>query len=212
MSTLIVSLVAFCLGLFGSIPPAGPVALIVISRIFEHRYHAALLVGLGAAAAEGLYAFAAFFCFAALLPHAEAIRPVAHAVTAVVLFVCGIRFSVWKPRALPAGRAGAGAGFALGVSVAGLNPVLLATWSAAVTALYSKAFVRLDPLMAFPFGFSAALGVGAWAFGLVHLMRRYGDRFPHALVTRVVRGMGLVLVGLGAWSAVELLSPWIRSL
>jgi threonine/homoserine/homoserine lactone efflux protein len=208
MSTLLVSIIAFLLGFFGSIPPAGPVAVIVISRVLERRYDLALLTGLGAATAEGIYSFAAFFGFAAVLPHAEVIRPVAHGITAVALFAWGVHFMFWRPRKLELSKTRAG--FTVGFSVAIFNPVLLFTWSAAVTALYTKSFVELAPLMAFPFGVSAALGVAAWAFAMVHVLRRYGEHFPHTLVTRVVRGMGLALVALGVWSAVDLVSPWFR--
>jgi threonine/homoserine/homoserine lactone efflux protein len=92
----------------------------------------------------------------------------------------------------------------LGFTVSALNPTLLVTWSAAVAFLYSKGLDGQSPLAALPFGACAAAGVALWIVSLVALLERYGGRLPRGAMTLVVRVMGLGLVGLGAWSWVQL--------
>ncbi len=56
MSVVIIGLIAALLGFLGSVPLAGPIALLVFTRATQQDYRAAFLVGLGGAVAEGIYA------------------------------------------------------------------------------------------------------------------------------------------------------------
>ncbi len=92
----------------------------------------------------------------------------------------------------------------MGFSISILNPTLLATWSAVTTFLYSKQLFEMTGLLAIPFGACAAGGIMLWAFMMVALMRRFREHFPRSLLTWMVRGMGIVLIGIGVWSGAEL--------
>ena len=55
-----VALAGFARGFIGSMPVAGPVAVLVVSRSLEGRLRDGALIGLGSALAEGAYAFLAY--------------------------------------------------------------------------------------------------------------------------------------------------------
>ena len=78
MSVVVVCLIAALFGFAGSMPLAGPVAVLVVSRGALKEYTAAFRIGLGAAVAEGVYAFLAFWGFATFLARYPAVLPISH--------------------------------------------------------------------------------------------------------------------------------------
>ena len=158
-------------------------------------------MSVGAAIAEGGYAGLALWSFATLFAHHPLAAPLSHAVSAVVLLVIGVHFTTWKYPSPGAenGRAGLLVGFA----VSALNPTLLVTWSVVVASLDARGF-ELTPALAVPFGVCAAAGIVAWNATLVSLLGRFAGNVPKRGVTRLVRGLGLVLVVVSGWTAVSL--------
>lgn len=204
MPTAIVSIIAFIFGFVGSMPLAGPASVMIVSRGARKLYRDAFLLALGASLAEGIYAGLAFWGFSTFLARHPAVLPVSHAVTAVVLLIVGVHFLRWKEESKTNGDERRGSAFVIGFSISALNPALLATWSAATTAIYSRQIVRMTGLMAIPFGVAAAAGIVAWNALLVQLMKRFEDKFPKRWIGWVIRGMGLVLIAIAIWSAVDL--------
>ncbi|HZU81768.1 MAG TPA: LysE family transporter [Polyangiaceae bacterium] len=204
-----VCLAALVFGFVGSMPLAGPIAVMVLSRAAGRAFADARRIGFGAALAEGMYAAAAFWGFAALLGRHPVLVPISHAVSAVVLVMLGFRFVFFALREHRPPREKAGGTFLIGFSVSALNPTLLVTWSAAVAFLYSKGVRHASALYALPFGACAGVGVAAWFLVLVRVLRRYQGVLPRVALTMVVRALGVVLLGLGVWSGVQLVG-WIR--
>ncbi len=197
------SVLAFVFAFVGSLPLAGPIALLVVSNGVRGRYREAFEIAVGAAVAEGVYAFLAFWGFATLLARYELVLPISHGVTAVLLLGLGVRFVFFTVRAEPAGEDKPGR-FWVGFSISALNPTLLVTWSAVTTFVFSKGPVVFEPVLAVPFGVFAAGGVAVWGAVTVGLLRRYRSQLPERVLTWVVRAMGLVLVGAAVWSGIEL--------
>jgi threonine/homoserine/homoserine lactone efflux protein len=206
MPTLVVSFVAFILGFVGSMPVAGPVSVMIVSRCAEKHFRAARRLALGAACAEALYAGLAFFGLQAFLSRYSAALPISHGVTAVVLFAVGVRFVRWKKGQDAGKRRGPErrSDFVLGLSISLLNPTLLVTWTAVTTALYSRQLVPMRPAMALPFGLAAGAGAATWNVILIAVLERFANRFPERAVTWTVRAMGMLLVAIAAWSGVDL--------
>ena len=205
MSFVAVSLVALVFAFVGSLPLAGPIAVLVVSNGVNGRFKASLEIALGAAVAEGIYAFLAFWGFATFFARYPVVLPISHAVTAVILLTLGVYFLRFKMKEEQAHTEESKRGkFWVGFSVSILNPTLLATWGAVTTFLYSRQLVKMTGLLAIPFGAFAAAGIGLWALMMVALMKRFREHFPRAALTWLVRGMGIVLIGIAAWSLVEL--------
>src|SRR5277367_911376 len=96
MSFVAVSLVAMIFSFVGSLPLAGPIAVLVVSNGVNGRYKDSLEIALGAAVAEGIYAFLAFWGFATFLARYPVVLPISHAVTAVILLTLGVYFLRFK--------------------------------------------------------------------------------------------------------------------
>jgi threonine/homoserine/homoserine lactone efflux protein len=201
-----VSSVAFAFAFLGSLPLAGPIAILVVADGVSGRYKEALLIAFGAAIAEGTYAFLAFWGFSTFLARHALVLPISHGVTAVLLCALGTHFLFFKLKEKEAssdeetkpGR------FWFGFSIAALNPTLLATWGAVMTFLCSRQLVHFTGVLAVPFGMFAAAGIAAWGLMVVWLLKRFRNQLPRAALAWVVRSMGVVLIGVGVRSGIEL--------
>jgi threonine/homoserine/homoserine lactone efflux protein len=210
MRLLATCLIALAFGFFGSMPLAGPIAVMVVSRATRRRYGEALHIALGAAAAEAVYAGVAFWSFTTLLANHPIVVPVSRGVTAVVLSALGVRFAMWKQEHEPKDQNERRAGtWLVGLSLSAINPTLLITWSAAVAFLYSKGLGVSSALAAIPFGLCAGAGIGAWFAVLIAILRKFEGKLPLKVLNWTIRGLGVALVGLGVWSGVQLVQ-WLR--
>jgi threonine/homoserine/homoserine lactone efflux protein len=204
MGVFAACLVAFAFGFVGSIPLAGPIAVLMLSRAAQRHFGEAFRVGLGASIAEGMYAGIAFWGFSTFLARDRLVEPISHAAATLVLSGLGVAFMFWKPSEKKDRRENTAGTVLLGFSVSALNPTLIITWSAAVAFLYSKGLGRLSPLAAVPFGASASVGIAAEIACLITLLRRYHGKVPQRVMTWVIRAMGLFLLVLGVGSGVQL--------
>jgi len=209
MGLLAICAVALAFGYVGSMPLAGPVAVMVVSRAARKRFGEALRVGLGAAVAEGVYAGIAFFGYTSLLAQRAMVVPISRGATAVVLGALGVHFVFWRRQEARDVRENKVGTALLGFSISAANPTLFLTWGTAVALLYSKGLDRPPAAYAIPFGLAVASGVAGWFFSFVALLRRHRERLPEAAFTWTVRGMGVLLVVLGAWSGVGLVR-WLQ--
>lgn len=208
MKLVAICAIALVFGFVGSMPIAGPVSVMVISRAARRRFDEALHIGLGAAAAEAIYAGVAFFGYTAILARYELVVPVSHGVTAVVLMALGGFFVFWSPKDKKDTRENKTGTFFLGFSVSAVNPTLLVTWGAATAFLFSKGLGETADLAAIPFGLCAGAGIAAWFSLFVVVLRKYEGKLPRKVLTWIVRLLGLALVGLGVWSGVQLVQ-WL---
>lgn len=208
MTFFFVCLAGFFVALLGSIPMAGPVSVLVLSRAAKKKFDEALRIAAGSAVGEAFYAGVAFFGVGALLGRHPSVVPISRAVTAVVLVGLGVRFVFWKNEEDDEGEKkeekNKTGPFLVGLGFTAINPTQLLTWSAATTALYAHGVLRARAslLLAIPFGISACAGVLAWWTTVTLLLRKYQRKLKKSLITSVVRGVGVLLVVLGAVSGV----------
>ena len=195
-------LFGFLFGVAGSIPMAGPIAALVLARVIEKRPRSGVAVALGGALSESIYCFLAFWGFASILNRYPSIVPISQCVTAPILLALGITIMTKRgdkiseeepPREKLKGS------FLLGLTITGLNPLVLAGWAAAVAAAFSLGLVDSHPTHAIPFALSAGLGVVAWFAVLVLVVEKNRHRFSTKTLQRVMRIIGLVIIGFGLW-------------
>jgi threonine/homoserine/homoserine lactone efflux protein len=205
---MLAALLGFLFGFVGSMPVAGPVAVIVFGRGIEDRARSALYIAIGSAVAESVYAYLAFWGFSAFLTKYKWIELVSTAAAATILSALGLRFMYRTPpaeRPIDDGKRHVGKkrNFTLGFLLTALNPTLIATWTAAVTTVYSLQIVDFDESGALPFSIGAATGIVTWFATLLYLLKRFRARVSPAVLDKVVRVMGVFLLVLGIGIAVR---------
>lgn len=206
---LLIFLIGFLMGFLGSVPIAGPIAALVLRRGLQGRVWSGFYVGIGASVAEGLYAYLAFWGMGSLLSRYPWVEEASRALGAVLLVGLGILFIVRPPTASQEDTGedepvGMKRNLALGFTVTGLNPTLIATWSAAVTMGMSLLPVAFAPRHALPFALGAAAGIAIWFSTMLFLLHRFRDRFRPETTTFVARLTGGFLVLLGGSAAVRI--------
>jgi len=204
------ALLGFAFGFVGSIPIAGPVAVLVLCRGLEGRVRSALSLGSGAALAEAGYAYLAFWGFSGFLARYAWVELASRVASALLLTGLGLYFlhkSGAEPFRPERGPGRSRRSFLLGLAITALNPALIATWTAAVAALYSLGILEFDPSAALPFSLGACTGITAWFALLLGCLQRFRLRISGDALFRLRRGMGVVLIALGAVFAVGLATP-----
>lgn len=200
-------------GFLGSIPVAGPISALVLHRGLSRRYASAVWIGWGGAIAEGLYALVTFFGFAKYLTKYPWIDTASRGLAAVILFALGISFMRYKTKTSeePEKKADSALqSFGLGFTITALNPTLIATW-AAMAVMLASAGMEMTPIDAVPFSAGAVVGIGGWFSAFVWILRRYGERFRPKTLERVVRTIGLAVVGLSVWFVVRFIQALSHS-
>jgi threonine/homoserine/homoserine lactone efflux protein len=198
---LIALLAGFGLGFGGSIPIAGPTAVVVVESALDQRPRDGMLVAIGAGVAESIYALFAFWGLATVFTRYPLLLPASRALGAAVLILVGIYFLRRKSpqqetHAVPNVRQHKHR-ILFGFTITALNPTLAVTWTAAIAALHAAVTSRFAPFDAVPFGVGALVGIVSWFWLLLKLVRRFRAHLQPATMNRVVRGMGGALVMLG---------------
>jgi threonine/homoserine/homoserine lactone efflux protein len=199
---LIAALVGFLVGWIGSVPVAGPISALVVTRGIQGRFRAGVFIAVGSAVTEALYAFLAFWGFSNFLTSYPIVVPISRLFAAVILLTLGIvllRQPPHRAAAEPPPQDSALGSLLVGASICALNPTLIATWTAVVTTLYSSELVAVTSSQALPFAAGAMSGIVGWFVVLLWIIHRYKQRFSLAALDRVVRGIGVFLIMVAAW-------------
>lgn len=94
---LIAAVAGLIAAFLASMPVAGPVAALVVRHALEGQAKSALMLSLGTALAEAIYAFLALWGFAKLLSDYPVIVPISKGVAAVILIALGYWFTRFVP-------------------------------------------------------------------------------------------------------------------
>jgi threonine/homoserine/homoserine lactone efflux protein len=201
---LIAALVGFLVGWIGSVPVAGPISALVVTRGIAGRFRSGVFIAIGSAVVEALYAFLAFWGFSNFLTRYPVVVPVSRLFAAVILFALGIALLRKPPHRTsdePPPQDSALGSLVMGASICALNPTLIATWTAVVTTLYSSELVAVTSAQALPFAAGVMSGIAGWFVVLLWIIHRYKERFSAAALDRVVRAIGGFLILVAAWFA-----------
>jgi len=202
---LLALLFGFLFGFIGSMPLAGPIAVLVFRHGLRQQSRAGLALAAGAALAESAYAFLAYWGMGALLVRFPVMATVSRGAAVLILLGLGVWFVLQKTSDVEPKdrRVRARSSFALGLIITSLNPTFLATWSAAVTVLHSLQLVPRSLVAAFPFALGVGVGIVGWFWLMLALIRRYHDRLHPETLRRLLQAVGVVLIASGLWAAVS---------
>lgn len=197
------ALLGLLLGFIGSMPVAGPVALLVVRKGMKEEFDEGAALALGASMPEAIYCGLALAGFDFLFVNYPDVASASKILGSIILMVLGITFVRMTPKrpkpdlAVPRKHRQA-APFITGFAVAALNPTLMLTWSAVAAVLYTfvGAFSGLEKIM-FPVG----VGVGnfLWFIVMLSLMKRHQGRFSQQALAKAIKFIGVAILIFGLW-------------
>lgn len=196
----------FLMAFLGSMPPTGPIAVLVLSRGVLRKYREAVAVAAGAALPEGVYSALAVFGLSEIFERFPAVEWGARILGVVVLGVLGVTFLRFRHSGEEPAEEGKVAGlrdmsrsFGLGFWISAANPVLIVTWSTSFAMLYSLGGLRFGVFDKVAFGAAVAAGCFTWFWIMTLILRRHSGRFTISFATKVIRGAGLALVAMACF-------------
>jgi threonine/homoserine/homoserine lactone efflux protein len=207
-------LVGFLFGFFGSMPIAGPTAVVVVAKGLDSKVRSGAYIAVGSAVAEAVYAFMAFWGLTAVLGRFPVLLPVSRLLGCAILMALGFYFVFRKEKSekrqkREPDRVGY-RNLLFGLSITALNPTLILTWTAAVSAAHSTGLLRVHAMDAFPFAGGVAVGIVTWFLTLLWLLSHFQKKVKPASVHKVIKGMGALLVVIGLVLGVRVLSHVLR--
>jgi threonine/homoserine/homoserine lactone efflux protein len=212
-AVLAAAIVGIVLGYVGSMPVAGPIALLVLGRGLENRPRNGLALAFGAAIAESVYAYLAFWGFGEVLARYAWIEQASRFGAAIALVALGVHFYRRRQQAAAPAPPPSGAGdkrnFLLGFVITLLNPTLIATWTFTVTTVYSLGFLTFEAHKALPFSLGAFSGIVGWFATLLYLLKRFKSVVTQSGLQRSLKLVGLVLIVVGLFIGIAATRPYV---
>lgn len=207
MDILLPILLGFGIAFVGSMPIAGPLAVLVVRRATEREYRSAFFVTLGGALAEALVALVVGITFPLLGSLVANVVQLARGVGAAVLLAAGLLLLV-RP------QIGSGVrprrrhtSIFVGMAAAGMNPTIVATWLLVLTSLYGVGWLSLSYTSALLFALGVLGGVVAW-FSLLLLV---GERLEHVITPArreiLMRVLGIAMIAASVYLVAQLFRP-----
>lgn len=202
-------LLGFILGFVVSVPPTGPVALLVLRRALQGAYRHAFLIGLGTTVADLPYIALGALGYGVVLERYPDVASGFDLVGAMVLAVIAVQLWRTPVHAEPVGverRWGdLATGFVLGIA----NPTRLFTWTLVAAIAVDRVIdLRATTLVTY----TLAVGVGqvAWWAVLALGWQRFGDRVSLRVrsgALRVIAVVAFVLAIVLAVRVIHAVSP-----
>ena len=194
-------------------PIAGPTAVVVVAKGLENKVRSGAYIAVGSALAEMVYAFMAFWGLTAALNRFPVLLPASRLLGCIILMALGFYFVFRKGTsgkdARPEPERVGYRNVLFGLSITALNPTLILTWTAAVSAAHSTGLLRVHAMDAFPFAGAVGIGIVTWFLTLLWLLSHFRKKVKPASLDRVIRGMGAILVVVGGALGARVLSGFL---
>ena len=198
----------FALGFLGSMPLAGPVAILVFRAAVEGKFRQGMGIAMGASIAEAIYCLMAVLGLSKLFETYSNLEGYSKIAGAIICLVLGIVFVMSKniEPGLEAAVKHPGnrkrKGFLMGFSISALNPVLILSWSAGVAMLYSilGVFTMVERAL---FPLFVGLGIFTWFATSLWLFRRYRHNLLPGAMNILIKCSGCIMLALSLYMSVK---------
>lgn len=188
-------LVGLVLGYVGSIPAAGPLAMLIVSAALDRDRTRALRLAVGGAVAEGIWAAVALLGVQRVLTIPGGAPLTAIRVVGCVV-LCGLGASMLRARPLSP-REPTHADVVLGFVLVATNPGFLVAWTGFAALLASHGLLHPHARSVMPTAVGAVLGIVAWFVTLYALVGRLRERFTERVRVVITRVLGVAMIGFG---------------
>ena len=180
----------------------GPINLFALSSGLRYGFWPAYGVGIGAAVADGSYAFLGGLGAAALFTGGAKGWFQMLGGTALVFIAVGMAKRRPKERGEQRGAPGFGRSFTLALGATLANPITVVYWTAVFAGVVPKLEVsRLEALTLLPAG--VVCGTGLWATLLAVGSAFAGRYVNERLLSRLSLASALTIAGFGVWFIVS---------
>jgi threonine/homoserine/homoserine lactone efflux protein len=217
ISAVVAGAFGFGFGFVGSVPIAGPVSALVFRSGVAGRTRRGQGIAIGSAVGEAIYAFLAFWGVGAVFDRWPMLGPLSRVLAGLILVTLGVVF-IRRPapkRATspddPVAAKGGRSAFFIGLGVTGLNPTLIATWTAVTATTFSSGLATYSLAGALLFAGGVFAGISLWFLLLLAALDRFRDKVTPRTLDRVVQAMGVFLLLVGAWFLVSGLRHFVGS-
>jgi threonine/homoserine/homoserine lactone efflux protein len=213
---VVLLLLSFAVGFVIAVPTMGPASAIIIRRVVGGQYRKGLAFAGGSILAEGLACLAAIWGLELALYTVPNLKTILEWGGAILLIGVGGYFLFERgPKKSPdeeveqADAASLGGQTIAGFAVTAFNPTLIATWATVLGVVISTLGVELMMWQKWTVPLAVMLGEMAWFGLLILLARRFGAYVDEWIITWIIRGVGLLLVAIGAFGLVQkILGAW----
>jgi threonine/homoserine/homoserine lactone efflux protein len=195
----------------GSMPPTGPIAIIVLKHGFRGEKLSAMAIASGAALAEAGYALLAYIGINYTLSRYPVQASIMQLLAATLLVGFAIHSLAARSHPKPQKTfiQHTGGKFLLGLGIAGLNPTFLATWAGAVTTARGLGLTsEVEAAPAFAVG--VILGPIIWFWILLRIVSRKAENVHPKILGRIEKALPIVLLILATVIIVQALRPLLH--
>lgn len=192
--------------------PIGPVNLAVIDAAYRSSLRRAVIVGLGGAIGDGLYALVGILAMGPILERYPVVSPVLYGVSGLGLFVYSLRViraqpsaPVSKPRVMPVKRQESlWSGFLLGLGLILMNPAAIVTW-VIIVGLFMQGVTPTYGLIA---TVGVTIGSLAWFTSVAHITER-GKNLVGESTLKITRVVAYLILGYSIFAMGRALHYWL---
>lgn len=194
--------------------PIGPVNLAVIDAAFRHSLKRALMVGLGGALGDGLYALVGIVAMGPILGRYPVVSPVLYGVSGVLLFFYAIKVlrsqpvaPVRKPTHMPpsvSAESPLWSAFLAGLGLVLMNPAAIVTW-VIIVGLFMHGVTPANGVLA---ALGVVVGSFTWFTGVAHVTERGKDIIGEKTL-KVTRVVAYLILGYSVFAIGRAVHYWV---
>ena len=194
--------------------PIGPVNLAVIDAAYRHSLRRALMVGLGGALGDGVYALVGIVAMGPILSRYPVVSPVLYGVSGVGLFLYSIRVLRSQPTAplrKPSHRPPSAAveapmwsAFLGGLGLVMMNPAAIVTW-VIIVGLFMHGVTAANGVLA---AMGVVVGSFAWFTGVAHVTE-HGKDIIGDKTLKITRVVAYLILGYSVFAVGRALHYWL---
>ena len=199
MNLLVAAVLGTVIAFIGSVPIAGPLAVLILERAMTGRRAEGLFIAFGGALAEAVVAFVVALLFPLLFALSHTVVTVSRIAGAAIVGTIGLVLFVHPDVVKHPPTKRRSGSFLTGLVLSGVNPTLVATWTVVVATLNSHGLLGRSAAAAAFFGLGVGVGVTGW-FSLFVLLSGKAQEFMQGhRRTQMIRLLGLVLLCAGGY-------------
>lgn len=205
---MIAFIVGFIIGFFTSIP-VGPINIAVMMKGLSNKTGQGLMIGAGSGWMDFVYCSAAMFGISSLNSNRKVDLVFQIATFSIFLFM-GIKTTFFKlPEAKPAKSEespGFKRYFLLGIILYLSNPSFIAYWITVAGIIHGYHILAVSAYNNLFFALGTGFGTTTWFFVLLELVEKQKMKLDKALIGKITRGFGIVLLIISLVMGYQLLS------